>query len=266
VEIKQIIFAAVSIGALGILFGIGLGIAAKKFEIIKDPMIPKVLDLLPGVNCGGCGYPGCAAFAKAIVEDSVSPTLCSVANAESQENLAALLGLSGEVMDKQVAFVMCKGSNTVAPLKYEYDGIIDCSYANYMQGTGPKLCEYGCLGMGSCVKACQFDAIHVVDGIAVVDEEKCTNCGMCIDVCPKDIIESVPLKSTTRVSCMSQNKGKVQKESCKVGCIGCKLCAKVCPVDCITIEHSLAKIDYDKCIDCGACVEKCPTNAINVFN
>jgi len=266
VDVNQIIFAAVSIGSLGILFGIGLGVAAKKFEIIQDPMIEQVIELLPGVNCGACGYPGCAALGKAIVEDGVSPTKCTVANAESQENLATLLGLSGTVTEKKIAFVMCKGTNTVAPLKYEYDGIIDCEYANYMQGTGPKLCEYGCLGMGSCVKVCQFDAIHVIDGVAIVDEEKCTNCGLCISACPKNIIESVPMKSTTRVSCMSENKGKLQKDSCSVGCIGCKLCAKACPVDAITIENFLAKIDYDKCISCGACVEKCPTKAIDVFN
>lgn len=264
-NINIILFAALSIGGLGILFGIGLGVAAKKFEVKKDPMIPKVQDLLPGVNCGGCGYAGCAAFAEAIVKEGVAPTKCPVANSEAQEALSDLLGLNSEIGERHVAYVMCKGGDGLAANQYEYDGIVDCAYAHFMQGQGPKMCQYGCLGMGTCVRACQFDAIKIIDGVAVIDEDKCTNCGMCMDVCPKQLIESVPVSSEVRVSCMSNNKGKEQKQSCTVGCIGCRLCAKACPVEAITIDGFLAKIDYEKCINCGACVAKCPTKAIDVY-
>lgn len=264
-ETSTILYAALSIGGMGILFGLGLGFAAKKFEVKQDPMIPRVIDLLPGANCGGCGFPGCAALGEAIVIDGVSPTKCPVATEEAQAKLAELLGRNMVVGDKYVAFVKCKGNHTTAQDKYVYDGIKDCNYVQFMQGTSHKVCEFGCLGFGSCVKACQFDAIHIVNGVAVVDEDKCTNCGMCMDTCPKNLIVSVPEKSKVRVSCMSNNKGKLQMDSCQVGCIGCKKCAKVCPVDAITIDNFLATIDYDKCINCGKCVKECPTEAIDNF-
>ncbi len=261
---NNIIYPALSIGGLGIIFALGLGIAAKKFAVEVDPMIPKVRDILPGANCGGCGYAGCDAFAKAVVEGEAIPSGCPVGGSSCAENIATLLGIESSDDDKQIAYVKCQGTCDKAREKYEYNGVMDCKNANFLQGHGSKACEYGCLGLGSCVRACMFDAIHVVDGIAVVDEEKCTSCGMCVGACPKSLIELIPYNSKVRVECNSVNKGKEVKLSCDVGCIGCRLCTKVCEFDAIHVDNNLATIDYDKCTACMKCVEKCPTNAITV--
>lgn len=261
-DITNILYAALCIGGLGLLFGLGLGFAAKKFAVEVDPLVPVVRDLLPGANCGGCGFAGCDAFAKAVVEGVAPPNGCPVNNKEKAKEIAKALGKETTELIKKTAFVKCNGTCENANEKYEYYGITDCVSASYLQGTGSKSCEYGCLGLGTCVKSCMFDAITVINGIAVVDEEKCTSCGMCVKSCPKTLIELVPAASPTRVICHSKDKGKSVKEKCKVGCIACSLCVKACQYDAIHVNDSLAKIDYEKCVNCGACVAKCPTKAI----
>jgi RnfABCDGE-type electron transport complex B subunit len=263
-EWTSIVYPALSIGGLGIVFGLGLGIAGKKFAVEVDPMIPKVRDILPGANCGGCGFAGCDAFAKAVVEGNTKPNGCPVGGAKLSDKISTLLGLENTNDVKKIAYVKCNGTCSKAKEKYEYVGVMDCKNANFLQGKGSKACEYGCLGLGSCVNACMFDAIHIVDGIATVDEEKCTSCGMCVDACPKDLIELIPYESQVRVKCNSTNKGKEVKLSCEVGCIGCRLCTRVCEFEAITVENNIAKIDYEKCTACMKCVEKCPTKAIIV--
>ena len=172
------------------------------------------------------------------------------------------MGQSAGSQERKVAFVKCAGTCENASNVYEYYGIKDCTMANLMQDGGQKGCSYGCLGFGSCVKACPFDAIHVENGIAVVDKEACKACGKCIEACPKKLIELIPYKQKTFVQCSSHDKGKALMSVCTVGCIGCKLCERSCEAGAITVLNGLAHIDADKCTNCGVCAEKCPRKII----
>ncbi|HPT75441.1 MAG: RnfABCDGE type electron transport complex subunit B [Epulopiscium sp.] len=261
-DITSILYPVISIGGLGVLFGAGLGYASKKFAVEVDERIPQVRDLLPGANCGGCGYAGCDAFAKAVVEEGVDICTCSVNSPEAIEKIAALLGVAAGCSIKKVAQVKCKGTCSNSKNKYEYYGIMDCQDAAATPGGGAKACSYGCLGLGTCKKVCMFDAIRIEDGIAVIDEEKCTGCGNCVEACPKAVIELVPQINQVRVVCNSKDKGKDVKEACSVGCIGCSLCVKTCEYNAIDFKDNLAHIKYDQCTQCMACVQKCPTKVI----
>lgn len=261
--VKEILWPIVSLGGLGFLFGAGLGIANKKFGVASDPKVDAVREVLPGANCGACGYPGCDGFASAAVKGEAPPDGCTVGGGPVGQKVAAILGMEVEEKEPTVARVMCNGDCQSAKNKYEYDGIQDCVAAS-MLSDGPKSCRFGCMGLGSCVKACPFDAIHVIDGIAVVDEEKCTSCGKCVVACPKGIIRIVPKSNKVHVLCMSKDAGKIVRTNCDVGCIGCRMCTKVCPTEAIKVNNNLASIDYSKCINCGKCAEKCPTKAIYI--
>ena len=262
VNVGEIVKAAILIGAVGIVLGLCLGIAAKFLAIEVDPKQEMVRDLLPGNNCGACGYAGCDSLAEAIAQGKAEGTACPVANNEAYAAIAEVMGVEATVKEKLVAFVKCGGTCDKTKVKYEYQGIEDCNKAMVAPGEGPKACSYGCLGFGSCVKACQFDALHIVDGIAVVDKKKCTSCGLCISKCPNKLIELVPQAATHKVNCNSNDKGKDVKAVCSVGCIGCMMCTKVCEFDAITVENNLASIDYSKCTGCGKCAQKCPTKII----
>ena len=263
-DITNIIKTVLSIGGLGLLFGLGLGYASKKFAVAVDERIPKVRDALPGANCGGCGFAGCDAFAKAVVEGQAEIDGCPVGGSETAKNVAGVLGIKAEEKEKQVAVVKCIGTCEKSKIKYDYEGITSCKDASFIPGGGSKSCSYGCLGLGSCERACQFDAVKIIDGIAIIDETKCVACGMCIVECPRNIIELEVVRKKVEVMCNSNAKGKDVKSVCEVGCIGCRLCTKVCPTGAITVENNLAKIDYEKCTSCGLCVEKCPTKVIKL--
>lgn len=263
-NITNIIYPVISIGGLGLLFGLGLGYASKKFAVAVDERVPKVRDVLPGANCGGCGFAGCDAFAKAVVEGQAKIDACSVGGSETAKNIAGILGVEAEEKERQVAVVKCIGTCDKSKIKYDYEGITSCKDASFIPGGGSKSCSYGCLGLGSCERACQFDAIKIIDGIATIDETKCVACGMCIKECPRNIIELEVARKKVEVMCNSNAKGKDVKSVCEVGCIGCRLCTKVCPTGAITVENNLATIDYEKCTSCGLCVEKCPTKVIKL--
>jgi Na+-translocating ferredoxin:NAD+ oxidoreductase RNF subunit RnfB len=260
-DISSIIFSAVSIGGLGLVFGLGLGYAAKKFEVKVDPLIPVVRDALPGANCGACGFAGCDAFAKGIVEGQAPINGCPVGGSETAAALSQIMGVEASESARQVAYVKCNGTCENAKEKYIYAGVTDCKNAAFLQGGGSKGCEYGCLGLGSCVAVCEFNAIDIIDGVAVINDN-CVACEKCVAACPKAIIEMVPDASKVRVACNSADKGKEVKSNCSVGCIACKICEKACPFDAIHVTDNLARIDYEKCTQCDVCVEKCPTKAI----
>ena len=258
-----IIIAAAVVGIVGIVIGVLLGIASEKFKVEVDEKEILVRAELPGNNCGGCGYAGCDALAKAIAEGKAKVDQCPVGGAPVGEKIAAIMGVEAGSAEKKVAFVKCKGTCDKATVKYNYYGIDDChKIADAVPGGGSKGCNYGCLGSGSCVKACQFDAIHVVNGVAVVDKEKCVACGKCAEACPRHLIELVPYDKQTRVACSSHAKGKAVTAACELGCIGCKKCEKNCPSEAITVTDFCAHIDYDKCTGCGKCKEVCPRHVI----
>ena len=261
-NITGVIIAAAVVGVVGIVIGVLLGIASEKFKVEVDERETLVRAELPGNNCGGCGYAGCDALAKAIVEGNAPVNACPVGGAAAAEKIAAIMGVEAGSSVKKVAFVKCKGTCDKANLQYNYYGMEDCVKMSVVPGAGSKACTYGCLGGGSCVKACQFDAIHIVDGVAVVDKEKCVACGKCAEVCPRHMIDLVPYSAEHLVQCNSHDKGPDVKKKCDAGCIGCTLCTKQCEFDAIHMDNNLAVIDYEKCTNCGKCAAKCPVKVI----
>ncbi len=261
----MILTTIIVLGCLGIIFGIGLAIASKKFHVEIDPKIKQIEEVLPGANCGACGFPGCAGYAEAIVKSGAEITLCAPGGDEVAKTIAKIIGTKASTKERKIAVIQCQSGgidNTF--LKFENIGIKTCQAAVILS-EGQNLCEYGCLGYNDCVRACPFDAITVDDNnMRIVDENKCTGCGNCVDACPKDLIQLVPISKKVNVLCKSLDKGKDAKINCgnKTACIGCGICAKKCPVGAITIENNLAIIDYDKCVVCGICATVCPTKAI----
>lgn len=257
-----IIIAIATVGGVGLLISIFLSVFGNIFKVEVDEKEEAVLSELPGNNCGGCGYAGCANLAEAIAKGEAAVNACPVGGAPVAEKIASIMGLDAGDSKKMVAFIKCTGTCDKTEKNYDYSGLNDCVMAASVPGAGPKVCDFGCMGMGSCVKACKFDAIRIVDGIAVVDKDRCTSCGSCVKTCPNHLIELVPYDAKVVVGCNSKDKGPDVMKACKVGCIGCGICAKNCPASAVTVTDFLAHIDQDKCTQCGICQEKCPKKVI----
>lgn len=255
------------LGVMGLVFAIILGQISTKFEVQIDDTEEAVLNALPGANCGACGYPGCAGCAKAIANGDAEVSACVIGGASVTEAVARAMGVEavGED-DKHVAVVKCNGTCENAKDLYSYAGLDDCRAQVALFG-GKKACNYGCLGCGSCVKACNFDAIHMVDGVALVDKEKCVGCEACVKTCPKNIIEMVPYSQKAVVKCSSHDKGKDVRANCKVGCIGCTICAKTYPEgftmnNFLSIETKSDDLDLELLKEAA---EKCPNKCIDIY-
>jgi Na+-translocating ferredoxin:NAD+ oxidoreductase subunit B len=259
---NEVILSILIIGGIGLLIGLFLGLASIKFQVKVDEKEEAVLNALPGINCGSCGYPGCAGLAAAIAKNAAPVNGCPVGGADVAEKVAQIMGVVSENIEKMVAFVRCQGSRDKITMDYEYNGLGDCRMLSYVPNGGPKSCNYGCLGYGSCVTVCQFDAIYVENGLAKVNKDKCVACKKCIDVCPKDLITLVPYKAKHIVSCSSNDKGPVTMKNCTIGCIACQICVKNCPVNAIHMDGFKAVIDQSICIQCGICKDKCPKKCI----
>lgn len=262
ISITSVLIAMAIVGGTGIVIGILLGIAGEKFEVEVDEKEIAVRACLPGNNCGGCGYPGCDGLAAAIAKHKAPVNACPVGGDAVAEAIGDIMGITAGNTVKMTAFVKCAGTCEKAKDNYEYVGVEDCALALNNPGGGPKACTYGCTGYGNCKKVCPFDAIDIVDGVAVVDSEKCKACGKCIAECPRQLIELIPADTVCAVQCNSKDKGVEVKKVCNAGCIGCSLCARNCPSNAITVENNLAHIDQDVCTKCGVCKEKCPVKII----
>ena len=271
---NSIIIAVVILGGIAFVAAIVLFVCSKKFAVFEDPRIARVNELLPGANCGGCGFAGCNAMAEALVKESDKGSIegisCPVGGAEVMSQVANLLGMTVANGEPQVAVIRCNGTCENRPQISQYVGLRTCAAMNAC-GAGETACGYGCLGCGDCVNACQFDALHMNEetGLPEVDENKCVTCGACVKACPRHIIElrkKGPKNRRVFVSCVNRDKGAIAMKACKSACIGCGKCAKECQFEAITIEENLSYIDFTKCRLCKKCVAICPTKAIQAVN
>lgn len=256
------ISSIIALGGLGLLFGAGLAYASKKFAVYIDPKVEQIIDALPGANCGACGKPGCSAYAEAVVKGETPPNMCSPGGAQVTQIVADILGVKAEAADPKVAVVQCQGNKEQAVEKHVYEGVQDCSAAELVGG-GSKACSYGCLGLGSCVKACPFDAMYMDEsGLPVVVEEKCTACNVCVTTCPRGIMALIPRIQKVFLGCVSQEKAKAVKSVCKVGCFACKICAtpKVTPDGHIEMDGNLPVIKNIQSDDLYTAFDRCPSN------
>ena len=250
------------LAVIGLAIGAFLVFAGKKFEVEVDPKEAAVRECLPGNNCGACGFPGCDGCAAAIAKGEAPVTACPVGGAPAAEKISAIMGVEAGSVDKKVAFVRCAGTCDKAKTNGNYVGPRTCSAAQAVPGHGGKACQQGCLGFGECVQACEFDAIHVINGVAVVDREKCVACGKCAAACPQKLIQIIPDKSKYAVQCRNTEKGVMVKQQCDAGCLGCGLCVRQCQFEAISVTNNNAQIDYDRCKSCGKCASKCPAKII----
>lgn len=264
---ETLIFTIVILVGLGVVSAIILYFVAQKFKVYEDPRIDEVEAMLPGANCGGCGFAGCRQLATALVEnEDISQLYCPVGGADVMTNCANHLGKAAAEKEPMVAVVRCGGNYCNRPHTNVYNGAHSCAVEASLYG-GETGCSFGCLGKGDCTVVCNFDAIHINPdtGLAEVDQDKCTACGACIKACPKLILQLRKKGVKDRriyVNCINKDKGAITRKACTVGCIGCGKCLKACPFDAITINDNLAYIDFDKCRLCRKCVSECPTGTI----
>lgn len=250
------------LAGLGVVFGGLLAVAGKVFAVEEDPRLAPLTEALPGANCGGCGFSGCAAYAQAVINGETTIGGCPVGGDAVAAEMAKIMGVTVDPAGvRQVALVRCTGHGHPNQ-RYEYDGLRDCLSASRLPGGGYLACKDGCLGLGSCVKACPFDAIHIENHVAVVDPEACKGCLKCVATCPRGVITVVPADAHVTILCSNTDKGPTVRQVCDIGCLGCGICAKTCPEGAIQVENFLATIDYSKCTGCEQCEEKCPRKLI----
>ncbi len=260
----EILLPVLVLTGIGLLAGVMLALASYFMRVPTDQKLEEVRAILPGVNCGVCGYAGCDQYAKAIVKDGAAINRCVPGGDQGARRLSEAMGIPFQDVEEKVAFVACKGNYDATSDKMDYEGLASCHAATLYYG-GNSSCAYGCLAYGDCGKACPYDAIKVENGVAKVLPKKCAGCGLCVKACPKGLIALYPMDKYIHVACKNHDKGVRTRQVCTNGCIGCRKCAKVCPTEAITVEDDTAFIDVDKCILCGKCREVCPVGVIETI-
>lgn len=264
VDVGELIsYSLIFLFMMAFLVGIGLALTARKFAVQINPVVEKVRDILPGANCGACGYAGCMGYAEAVAGNpDVPANLCAPGKAHVAEAIASLTGKEAGKIEPRIARIFCQGDERYAQRRFLYQGIRDCTAA-ILAGGGDKACIYGCLGYGTCMRACPFGAITMSEyNLPLIDPELCTACGKCVEACPKQIIDVLPSEKEVLITCHSKERGAQVKKNCQVGCTACGICVKTCPFDAITIADNLARVNIEKCTLCGLCIRKCPSKTI----
>ena len=249
---------------VGIIAATILSVASKFMSVPVDETVNNLREALPGANCGACGCAGCDEYAQKMAKGECPTNLCVPGGANVAAKLSEILGTEAGEVEEKSAYVKCRGTYEAAKLSMEYQGKKTCKECATFFG-GNKICSSACLGLGDCVKACEYNAIHVIDGVAVVNKDNCVGCGACVKVCPKFVIEMGPKKRDVHVACSNKEKGAVARKQCTNACIGCMKCEKECPVGAIKVSNNLAYVDKNICINCQKCVAVCPTGAILTY-
>ena len=258
---NSILLAIAIIGGTGLIGGVLLAVISHFCDTGEtNERLAEIRDALPGANCGACGYAGCDSYAEAVENGSAEANLCAPGGKDTALKLSEILGVEIELTPK-VARVNCNGCTHNVQTKYNYTGMQSCKAAAALAG-GMKSCNFACLGLGDCQNVCEFGAISIKDGVAVVDESLCGGCGLCAKTCPKQVISIVTKKSAAVIPCNNKEKGGVARKNCKTACIGCSACVRACEFGAVSVENFLATIDADKCTACGKCVAACPQKII----
>ena len=258
-----ILITTLVIALVGLVVGIGLVFAGKKFHVEVDERELAVREKLPGNNCGACGFAGCDALAAAIAKGEAPVNACPVGGPPVAAEVGAIMGVTAGAMERKVAFVACKDNCNVTRNQGAYVGVKDCRAAA-LAGVPVTECDYGCLGLGACQAVCPEQAITVVNGVAVVNRQRCVGCGLCAKACPRGLIELVPESKVVLVQCSNRDKGPLVKKVCSAGCIGCSLCVKQCEYGAMEFANNVAHVNTAACVVCGKCAAKCPAKVITV--
>jgi len=256
-----IIFAVVSVTVIGLVCAILLNVASQLMYVKVDMKVTQLMDVMPGANCGACGYPGCEGFSVALAAGEAKPNLCPPGGPELLVKISEILGIETGSIERRIAYVLCNGENDIQQKKMEYKGVQSCSGAKQLFG-GQCACAFGCLGYGDCQLACPTHAICMENGLAHIIKNLCNGCGLCVKTCPNKLIMMEKASLPVLVACRNIEKGAVVRKKCSVGCIACTKCVKECPDGAITMVENLAVIDYLKCSGCGKCVDVCMTKCI----
>ena len=259
-----ILIAVGLVAGIGLVIGLILSIASIIMAVPKDEKAEQILEALPGANCGACGYSGCSGYANAIAKGEAEAGMCAPGGLACTKAISEILGVETGSVEPKVAVVKCMGSLDNTAYKAEYTGIKSCAAALKIGG-GLTACSFGCMGLGDCEAVCPYDAIHVCNGVAVVDKDRCKACTLCVKACPRNIIEIMPLKNQAVVRCSNHDKGAVTRKLCSAGCIGCKKCEKTCERGAVKVVDFCAYVTPDLCNGCGSCVVACPQHCITYF-
>lgn len=249
--------------AIGAAAGVLLTVGSRIFFVKTDETVAKIVEALPNANCGACGFSGCEGYANAVAKGEAPTNRCKPGGAAAAAKIAAIMGTEALETVREAAFVRCNGCEGVVEDRFEFDGTPSCAAVERFYN-GKKMCRTGCDGYGDCAAVCENDAIHIVNGVAVVDQSKCGACGKCVAVCPNHLIVIRPADYPYEVRCSSKDNAKVTRAICKNGCLGCHLCEKKCPSGAITVKDNHASIDYQYCVGCGICAEACHAKCITL--